>query len=251
VIVRIDEDAAEVAQGVCPDLGLVGSPASIMQAMAGAIRSQADGISDAWLEETAKRDRKFRRRWADVSGGGRSGREVVGSIAQAVDDETVLLVDGGNIGQWFHMMMSDRYPSRWITCGRSAVVGWGFPSAAAAKSVYPDKQVLLLSGDGASTFTIAEIETAVRQNLPYVAVVADDEAWGIVVSGSEKRKQPPVASKLGSIRFDLVAEGFGARGVRLEDPRDLPGAIGEGFESGQVTVIHMPIQPGGPADVAG
>jgi len=49
-------------------------------------------------------------------------------------------------------------------------------------------------------------------------------------------------------RFDKVAEGFGARGVRLEDPSLLPEAIEEGFASARVTVIHVPIESVGPAD---
>jgi thiamine pyrophosphate-dependent acetolactate synthase large subunit-like protein len=173
---------------------------------------------------------------------------VVGAIREAITDDTFVLVDGGNIGQWFHMSVCDRYPSRWLTCGRSAVVGWGFPGAAAVRSLYPKRPVLLLSGDGSATFTLAEIEPAVRQNLPYVAVVADDSAWGIVVSGCRKREQPPVACQLGPLDFAKVAEGFGARGVRVENPMKLPAAIHAGFESGQVTVIHCPVCLGGPTD---
>jgi acetolactate synthase-1/2/3 large subunit len=111
-----------------------------------------------------------------------------------------LLVDGGNIGQWFHLAMCDRYPERWMTCGASGVVGWGIPSAMAVRSLYPDKPILLLSGDGSATFTIAELEAATRQKLPFVCVVADDSAWGIVISMSRRRRSVPVGATLGNSR---------------------------------------------------
>ena len=60
------------------------------------------------------------------------------------------------------------------------------PGAMAARALYPDRAVILLSGDGSFTFTVAELECAARQGLPFVAVVADDECWGIV-SGHQQR----------------------------------------------------------------
>jgi acetolactate synthase-1/2/3 large subunit len=146
------------------------------------------------------------------------------------------------------MAMCDRYPARWLTCGASGVVGWGLPAAAAVRSQYPHRPVILLTGDGAATFTIAELETAARQRLPYVCIVADDQAWGIVVSGARQRRQVPVAAELGPIRFDQVAEAFGAHGRRIEDPAALPAAIAAGLAADRPTLLHVPIVLGGPAD---
>ena len=81
-------------------------------------------------------------------------------------------MDGGNIGQWVHMAMADRYPERWITCGASGGIGWGIPGAMAVRSLFPKDPILVLSGDGSATFTIAELETATRQGLPFVCVIA-------------------------------------------------------------------------------
>jgi acetolactate synthase-1/2/3 large subunit len=165
-----------------------------------------------------------------------------------IDEKTFFLMDGGNIGQWVHVAMGDRYPARWITCGASGVIGWGIPGAMAVRSLYPQSRILVLSGDGSATFTIAELETATRQGLPFVCVIADDRAWGIVVSNMKKMGNPMVGAELGPIRFDRVAEGFGARGLRIEDPKDLAVAIREGFEADRPTLIHVPILTGGPSD---
>jgi acetolactate synthase-1/2/3 large subunit len=249
-VIRLDVDPDRLAQGVRPDVSLLGDPRYVLRQLGEALVTEGYRGRDEWLAQAKQRDADFRRAWTAPPPAGPpcTGRHVVGAIREAITDDTFVLVDGGNIGQWFHMSVCDRYPSRWLTCGRSAVVGWGFPGAAAVRSLYPKRPVLLLSGDGSATFTLAEIEPAVRQNLPYVAVVADDSAWGIVVSGCRKREQPPVACQLGPLDFAKVAEGFGARGVRVENPMKLPAAIHAGFESGQVTVIHCPVCLGGPTD---
>ena len=162
-------------------------------------------------------------------------------LVKLITDDTVLLVDGGNIGQWFHQLLLDRYPGHWITCGASGVVGWGLPGAMAARALYPERPVILLSGDGSFTFTVAELESAARQGLPFVSVVADDQRWGISVSVHKKEFGKPLYSTLGPTRLDLVAEGFGCRGVRVEDVDQLQYEIETGLVADRPTVIHVPI----------
>ena len=106
---------------------------------------------------------------------------------------------------------------------------------------------MLLAGDGAFTFTPAEIECAVRQKLPFVVLVADDEAWGITQSGHRDKYGEPITSSLGPIDFVKLAEAFGARGVRAETPDKLVRTLRDGLDSGEVTVIHAPIVGGSPA----
>ena len=252
LVVRCSVDPGELTQGANPHVGLLGDPRLVMAQLIEALEADGHAGSAEWLAEAQARDGAFRARWLEEAcpdGPPCTGRHIVDSLRQVITDETFFLVDGGNIGQWVHMAMCDRYPARWLTCGRSAVVGWGIPSAAAVKSLNPDSPVLLLSGDGSSTFTIADIECAARQKLPYVAVIADDSAWGIVVSGCRKSGRTPVACELGPIDFAKVAEGFGARGVRIDDPTQLPAAVEAGFAETEVpTIVHVPICTGGPAD---
>jgi acetolactate synthase-1/2/3 large subunit len=100
----------------------------------------------------------------------------------------------------------------------------------AAKLARPDKPVLLLSGDGSGGFTLGDIQTAVRFGIPYVAVIAHDAAWGIVVD--EQPEDRIAGSRLGEIRFDRVAQALGAEGVYT--------AIESGLSAKTPTFIHVP-----------
>jgi acetolactate synthase-1/2/3 large subunit len=250
-IIRIDPDPQEIIQGIRPDVSLLGDVRTVFSQLIKVLRTKGYEGSSAWLAAARKRDRAFRKKW--IASPLQSpllptGRHIVEVLRGVVDERTFFLVDGGNIGQWVHMAMADRYPERWITCGASGGIGWGIPGAMAVRSLFPKDPILVLSGDGSATFTIAELETATRQGLSFVCVIADDKAWGIVVSNMRKMGKPMVGAKLGPIRFDQVAEGFGARGLRIEDPRELPKAIREGFRADRPTLIHIPIETAGPSD---
>jgi len=210
-----------------------------------------------WLSAAQRLRDEFResvqRRGVEQAGDRLHAMDVIEALRPALSHDEVFpgdaifLIDGGSIGQWAHQLLSDRYPGHWLTCGRSGVVGWGLPGAMAARLVYPDRPVILLSGDGSFTFTPAEIECAVRQGLPFVVIVADDQSWGITKTGHVRDFGKAVTSSLGPIDFVKLAEAFGARGVRAESPEEISRALDEALGESTVTVIHVPIVGGNPA----
>jgi acetolactate synthase-1/2/3 large subunit len=112
---------------------------------------------------------------------------------------------------------------------------------------HPDRPIILLSGDGAFTFTVAELECAARQKLHFVAIVADDQGWGITRTGHLRQFGEAIASGLGPIAFDRLAESLGARGVVAAAPGDIVPALERALTEPAVTVIHVPIAGGNPA----
>jgi acetolactate synthase-1/2/3 large subunit len=172
---------------------------------------------------------------------------IVRAIEDLLDLRPVLLIDGGSIGQWAHQLLcAGRYPGDWLTCGRSGVVGWGVGGAMAARLAFPGRPVILLSGDGAFTFNVADIESAARQHLPFVAIVADDQGWGITRVGHVRQFGEAIASSLGPIAFDDLARSFGARGVRTTEPAAVASELRDALARAEVTVIHAPIVGGNP-----
>ena len=244
-VIRIHADTARLRNGLEAHLSIQASPRAALEQLAGCDLP----TFDTWLAEAKQRRDAHRDAvTAKPIEGAMCARDVVLAVKQVLTDDTVVLVDAGNIGQWFHQLIGcERYPGHWSTCGAGGVVGWGLPGALAARAVYPDRPIILLSGDGSFTFTVAELECASRQGLPFVAVVADDEQWGITASGHHARLGFTMYTQLGPTRLDKVAEGFNCHGVRIEQLDDLIPAIREGLGADRPTVIHVPIAPGSPA----
>ncbi len=252
-LIRFDVDAAELHRGVEPDLAILADCQSGFQQLTNAWKRAGYAGHDPWLLHARQLHQQFYARWATPSpsrAGVTTGADIIAALRTVITPDVVFLIDGGTIGQWAHMSLcSDRYPGHWLTCGASGVVGWGVPGAMAARLAFPDRPVLLLSGDGAIGFSIAEFESASRQGIPFVTVLADDQAWGIVVSGQRRSFGSAVASELGPVDYVQVAQGLGARAVRIERPDEIPSAIREGFDSGRPTLIHVPIAIGGPEEL--
>jgi acetolactate synthase-1/2/3 large subunit len=205
----------------------------------------------AWLADCVQRRDDFRRavelRGEQQAREGMHAIHIVRAIQEVLDASPLLLIDGGSIGQWAHQLLCrDRYPGDWLTCGRSGVVGWGVGGAMAARLAFPGRPVILLSGDGAFTFNVADIESAVRQSLAFVAIVADDLGWGITRVGHIRQFGTPVASSLGPVAFDQLAVSLGARGVRVSTPAEIARELTEAIGKPEVTVIHVPICGGNP-----
>jgi acetolactate synthase-1/2/3 large subunit len=125
-------------------------------------------------------------------------------------------------------------------------VGWGIGGAMAARLAFPDRPIILLSGDGAFTFTVADLESAARQSLPFVAIVADDQGWGITRIGHIEKYGEAMASSLGPIAFDRLAESLGARGMRVERKEEIQPALESALKEPRVTVIQVPVVGGNP-----
>jgi acetolactate synthase-1/2/3 large subunit len=200
-----------------------------------------------WLAECQRRRDEFRRHF-EVSAlrppSGMHAVDIVAALREVLTAETILLIDGGSIGQWCHQLLCDRYPGHWLTCGPSGVVGWGIPGAMAARLCYPDRPVLLVSGDGSFTFTPAELECAARQHIPFVALVADDQAWGITALGHKRQFGETISSSLGPIDFALLAQALGCHGERISQPGAIAPAIRRACELERPTVLHLPIVGG-------
>ena len=192
----------------------------------------------AWFEEARRRRDEFRReaeaRGIAQASGGIHAIHLVEAVRSVLTPDTCLLVDGGNIGQWVHQLLCDRYPGNWLSNGRSGTVGWGIGGAMGARLAFPGSNVLLLSGDGAFTFNVADLESAVRQRLHFVALVADDQGWGILESG------------LGPIDFAALAMSLGASGRAVRKREELRPALERALGELKVTVLHVPIVGGSP-----
>ena len=228
--------------------GPVREDARIVQGWRGA---RAGKPFTAWLAEARRRRDEFRasieRTGARQAQAGTHAVHIMAALRKVMTEEAVLLIDGGSIGQWAHQLLcADRYPGHWLTCGRSGVVGWGIGGAMGARLAFPDRPVVLLSGDGAFTFTIAELECAVRQKLHFAAIVADDQGWGITRAGHVRQFGESISSSLGPIAFDRLADSLGARGVVAAAPDEIAPALERALAEPAVTVIHVPIVGGNP-----
>lgn len=181
---------------------------------------------------------------------------VPATCRQVLDDDAVMVFDGGNAAVWANFFYQVRVPNTQLSTHHFGMLGAGVGLSLGAAVARPDKQVCCIIGDGAFGFHPQEIETAVRNNLKVVFLVICDRQWGMVKMNQQFSLKPlktlikkslspeeTINTDLGEIRFDKMAESMGAHGERVADPGELRSALERALASGRCAVIHVDVDP--------
>ena len=128
-------------------------------------------------------------------------------------------------------------PREFLASNGLGSMGYAVPGALAARLVWPDRPVVAFVGDGGLLMAVAELQTAVRENLPIVVVVFDDEEIGLIRVKQEIKGIPQFGVGLGGLNWTALAEGFGADGVVVETEHQLGDALLAAVESGRTTLV--------------
>lgn len=154
--------------------------------------------------------------------------------------ETILSWDGGDFVQWGRAIIPATGPGRWLRLGPLGTIGAGFPNALALQAAHPDRRVVMITGDGSLGFYIAEMDTAVRHNLPVILIVGNDAGWGMERELQGGRNT--VACELRETRYDKVMEGFGGAGETIESADQISPALARALHARVPYLINVRIR---------
>lgn len=155
--------------------------------------------------------------------------------------DSVLICDGGEFAQWGQSMLSN---DRRMINGVAGSIGSSLPMASGARVVEQSAPVIAVLGDGTFGFHMSELETAVRLNLPYVAVVGTDSRWNAEYNLQVRDYGPnrTHGCELNPTRYELVATALGGHGELVENAADLPAALERAIASGKPAVVNVMIE---------
>jgi acetolactate synthase I/II/III large subunit len=159
----------------------------------------------------------------------------------AADPNAILVCDGGEIGQWPQAVLA---PRRRIINGPAGSIGASIPFAIAARAADPAATVIAVMGDGTFGFHMAEFDTAVRCNLPFVAVVGNDATWNAEHQIQLREYGPERAHgcELLPSRYDLVAAALGGHGELVTSAAELTPALERAIASGKPACVNVMIE---------
>jgi len=123
-------------------------------------------------------------------------------------------------------------------------MGYGFPAALGLKTLYPDRTVVCVAGDGDFLMTGQDFVTAVQYELPIVVIISDNGLYGTIRMHQE-REYPGrvIATALRNPDFVDYAKAFGGFGVRVEKTADFPAAFAAAQASGKPSIVHCKVDP--------
>ena len=161
---------------------------------------------------------------------------LVKDLNEALDPDTIVTLDAGSNRVWMAHYYQTRAPGTLFVPGGLAGMGWGAPAAVGAKLVHPDRPVVSVSGDGGFSMSVHVIATAVQYGLPVVFVVMNNSALSMIATGDLAGDSP---AAFNDTDFVAIARGFGAEGLRVENPAEIQDAVKEALRKGRPTVVDV------------
>src|SRR4051794_24221163 len=175
----------------------------------------------------------------DWSGPGVHPGRVIADLRRLLPDDAIVTTDAGAFGGWAARGFRFKRPGTFLG-PTSGAMGYGFPAALAAALVHRERRVVALVGDGGMGMTLAEVETAVREGAHVVAIVFDNERYGMIRGYQDRAgSAASPATDLGPLDFAAAARACGARGVRVESDAAFEPALRTALAASGPTVIQL------------
>ncbi|TMG66972.1 MAG: acetolactate synthase [Chloroflexi bacterium] len=169
---------------------------------------------------------------------------LIAEVDRFADPDAIIVGDGGDFISFAGRLIERSQPGLWIDPGPFGCLGSGPGYAMAAKLARPDRQVVLLSGDGAFGFSAMEFDTMVRHRIPVVCVVGNNGIWALEKHPMQNMLGASVAADLGSrTRYDKVVEALGGYGELVDRPDEIRPAMERAFRSGVPACVNVICDP--------
>src|SRR5919106_3965554 len=233
IIVHIDAMPAEVDAHYIVAVGALGDITSSLKGIALKAKPQRtspfQSVRNALVED--------RQAHANDSGFPVKPQKIVWDVREVLGPEDIVISDVGAHKMWISRMYRAERPNTCIISNGFASMGIGVPGAIAAKLAYPDRKVLVCTGDAGFLMNSQEIETAMRMKTPIVILIWNDSEYGLITWHQLRHFGRPAYIDFKNPDFVKYAESFGAKGYRVERTEDLVPTLKKALADETVSVI--------------
>src|SRR5580700_1168383 len=169
---------------------------------------------------------------------------VYGELAQVLDDDAVVIGDGGDFVSYAGKYLEPQRPGGWLDPGPYGCLGTGLGYAIAARIARPSAQVVLLLGDGAAGFSLMDADTLVRHRLPVVMICGNNGIWALEKYPMQALYGYDVVADLQpGCRYDEVVRALGGAGETVTRPDAIGPALRRAFDSGVPYLVNILTDP--------
>jgi acetolactate synthase-1/2/3 large subunit len=165
-------------------------------------------------------------------------------LGAVLERDAIVIGDGGDYVSYAGRVIDSYQPGCWLDPGPFGCLGTGPGYALAAKLARPDRQVLLLLGDGAFGFAGMEFDTLARHGVNVVGLMGNNGIWALEKHPMEFLYGYSVAAELRpGTRYDQVVEALGGHGELVERPQDVRPALEQAFAAGKPALVNVLTDP--------
>jgi acetolactate synthase-1/2/3 large subunit len=233
--IHVDIDASSINKNVRVDIPIVGDCGLVLEEMIRIWRTKTnaprtEAIAPWWKEIEGWRARQsLRFKPSDTIIKPQHAVRRLHEATKRLGKEVYITTEVGQHQMWAAQHFPFEKPNHWMTSGGLGTMGYGLPAAIGVQVAHPDALVIDIAGEASIQMTMQEMGTAIQYRLPIKAFILNNEYMGMVRQWQELLHGGRYSHSYSDSLPDFVklAEAFGAKGIRCEDPAKLDDAIAE------------------------
>jgi len=228
-VIAANLSAHELKKNRRPEIAVEMHAGDFLIALADRISSAGDSWR-GWLDQLRTKDAA---RDAEITAKAQPKGELIDPlhlflrVEEAMADDAVLVVDGGDFVATASYIVRPRAPLSWLDPGVFGTLGVGGGFALGASLVRPGREVWLIWGDGSSAYTLAEFDSFVRHGVAPIAIIGNDASWAQIAREQVEILGTTLGCDLRRTDYHKVAEGYGGVGLQLTDPSRVDATLAE------------------------
>lgn len=225
-ILQFDVDPAEINKNIQTDASVIGDIKEILKRLNHLLVQQEH---TEWMQQIGEFKEKYPLTYKKE---GLSGPFVMEEIYRQTKGDAIIVTEVGQHQMWAAQYFKFSNPRTLLTSGGLGTMGYGLGAAIGAQVANPEKQVINIAGDGCFRMNMNEIATAVRQRLPLIQIVINNQVLGMVHQWQglfyEKRYSNTILND--GVDFVKLAEAMGATGMRAKTQEEFAEELAKALE---------------------
>jgi len=215
--VSINRSKEDLYKNKTPTVAVQADPQDFLIALANSYQ----GNFSEWVNHLKKRDlsreENISQQAAAPTRQGVNPIQLFRELDPILDDNTILVADGGDFVATSAYTLRPRAPLSWLDPGVFGTLGVGAGFALGAKLVFPEKDVWIIYGDGSAGYSLMEYDTFKRHNLPVISVIGNDACWTQISRDQVDFLKSDCAMNLAYSDYEKIGQAFGGDGVKVEN----------------------------------
>jgi acetolactate synthase-1/2/3 large subunit len=239
--INVNLDGREIGHNRAAEVGIIGDAKLVLQQLTSEAKGRFNPREETqWVSQLSAKHRSNMDRSSPLLHSDKvpiHPLRLCNEVKNTISRDTILVVDGHEILNFARQSIPIYQPRYSLNAGPHGCMGVGIPFGIGAQAAAPDKQVVVLSGDGAFGWNGMEMDSAIRHKLNIVVVVSNNAGFTSRKTGGN------VGRELGYQRYDKMVEALGGYGEFVEKPDEIKPAIERAMKSGKPSLVNVCTDP--------
>jgi pyruvate oxidase len=241
--VQIDIDPMMIAKKYPVEVGLVGNCTEIIPELLNLVKEREDNDYREEMRQLKLDWIKLLEKEIETEKTPIRPQYIIKTLNQQLDDDAIITLDVGENAWWFGRNFWMTKKQKVLLSGYLGSMGFGLPAAIAAQIAYPRRQVACITGDGGFAMVMGDFMTAVKYKIPIKIFLLNNKQLGMIMQEQKVENYTNWQTELHNCDFTSYAEACGGLGIKVENPEELPEAVGKALASNEPVIVDINTDP--------